>query len=386
MPVAAALTQAEARHIWMRAQRLDSRDPFGDAGEGAVSAAVDQLGYVQIDTINVIERCHHHILWSRIPDYRPADLQRAQARDKSVFEYWTHALAYVPTERFRYSLPQMRARRTAPIPSWYSSVTEDDVRRVVRQIRADGPLTIRDFKNDALVEKTHLWASRKPSKAALELAFDRGLLTVSGRDGMVKTYDLPDRHFGWERAPRPATDRQVQAFQLDRALRAQGVVSVESTTHLQKLPARVAMREIIERRVRRKELVPVAIDGAEKVEHWAEPATLDVPPPPPVEELVHVLSPFDPLVIMRKRLSSFFGYDHVFEAYVPKAKRVYGYFTLPVLVGDEVVAAIDLKTDRDQRRLLVQQWTWVGRGNARDHQAAIDAELTRFERFQLGDG
>ena len=86
------LTKAEARRIWLRAQRLDTREPFGD-GPQAVAAAVDHLGYVQIDTIHVIERCHHHILHSRIPAYARADLRQAQSIDKSVFEYWTHALS-----------------------------------------------------------------------------------------------------------------------------------------------------------------------------------------------------------------------------------------------------------------------------------------------------
>ena len=101
------LTKAEARRIWLRSQRLDTPAPFGD-GPAAIAAAVDHLGYVQIDTINVIERCHHHILYSRIPNYRRADLRQAQSLDKSVFEYWTHALSYVPSKDFRYFIPGMR--------------------------------------------------------------------------------------------------------------------------------------------------------------------------------------------------------------------------------------------------------------------------------------
>ena len=99
---------------------------------------------------------------------------------------------------------------------------------------------------------------------------------------------------------------------------------------------------------------------------------------------MHILSPFDPLIIQRKRLQLFFGYDHRFEAYLPKEKRVFGYFALPVLVGDEIVAAIDLKTDREQGKLLVQQWTWIGGNRSRrPHKRIIEDELHRFERFQL---
>src|SRR6195952_4214572 len=101
------LTKSEARRIWLRAQRLDTLAPFGDGPE-ATAAAVEHLGYVQIDTINVIERCHHHILFSRIPNYRRADLRQAQSVDKSVFEYWTHALSYVPSKDFRFFIPDMK--------------------------------------------------------------------------------------------------------------------------------------------------------------------------------------------------------------------------------------------------------------------------------------
>jgi uncharacterized protein YcaQ len=101
-----------------------------------------------------------------------------------------------------------------------------------------------------------------------------------------------------------------------------------------------------------------------------------------LEERVHILSPFDPLVIQRKRLELFFGYAHRFEAYLPKEKRVFGYLALPVLIGEEVVAAIDLKADRIARKLQIEQWTWVGGGSPL-HKRRIEEELHRFERFQL---
>jgi uncharacterized protein YcaQ len=190
-----ALTIAQARHIWLRAQRLDTVAPFGDGPE-ATAAAVEHLGYVQIDTINVIERCHHHILWNRIPTYRRADLRQAQSVDKSVFEYWTHALSYIPAKDFRFFIAAMKRHRRDG-HKWFASVSTADLRKVMTLIRKDGALTIRDIEDDVLVEKEHLWASRKPSKRALQLAFYTGALTISERNGMLKTYDLMERHFGW---------------------------------------------------------------------------------------------------------------------------------------------------------------------------------------------
>ncbi len=373
-----SLTSAQARSIWMRAQRLDALEPFG-CGPAAAQAAIEQLGYVQIDTINVIERCHHHILFSRIPAYRRSDLAALQSREKSVFEYWTHALSYVPIADLPFFLPTMRGYRTTP-KTWFGIVTPDEIKSMTARLKAEGPLSIRDIDDDELVDKIHPWASRKPSKRVLQLMFFQGLVAISAREGMLKTYDLMQRHFSWDKPPRPATERQVSAYLLDRALRSQGVVSLDSICHLN-APAKKGVRELIERRVRSKTLVPVQIQGAEKTEHWAAPETMAWTQTVPSGR-VHILSPFDPLIIQRKRLRLFFGYDHVFEAYVPATKRRFGYFALPVLVDDQVLAVIDLKTDRRAGKLLVQQWTWLGDIGA-EARAALEGELGRFERFQL---
>ena len=152
------LSKTEARKIWLRCQRLDTPAPFG-GGARAVAAAVEHLGYVQIDTINVIERAHHHILYSRIPDYTRADLRQAQSVDKSLFEYWTHALSYVPAKDFRLFVPAMKLHKRE-CHRWFSAVTPADTRKVMRLLRRDGALTIRDIEDDVLVEKEHLWQSR----------------------------------------------------------------------------------------------------------------------------------------------------------------------------------------------------------------------------------
>jgi uncharacterized protein YcaQ len=371
------LTQTRARALWLRAQALDTPAPFGD-GPQATARAVAHLGYVQIDTINVIERSHHHILHTRIPAYARADLAHAQSADKSVFEYWTHALAYVPTADYRFHLPAMARRRAAP-PAWLATVDAADYAALVRRIRTDGPLSIRDIDDDVLVDKTHPWDSRKPSRRALQLGFFVGDLTVARRSGMLKTYDLAARHFGWPRRPRPATEAQVADHLLQRALRSQGVVSLDSICY-GRAAAKPHIAAAIEAAIRRKRVVPVQIEGHAKLQHWAEPPALEAASAPAAQ--THLLSPFDPLVIQRRRLALLFGYEHRFEAYVPAAKRVLGYFALPVLMGDEIVAAIDLKADRQARKLLVQKWTWIVPPRP-DLTAAIEAALTRFERFQL---
>jgi uncharacterized protein YcaQ len=372
------LSAAAARRIWLRAQRLDETAPFGE-GPAATPAAVQHLGYVQIDTINVVERCHHQILFTRIPAYQRHHLRQAQSVDKSVFEYWTHALSYIPTADMRFFVRAMK-RDADNHSSFFRTVTRGDLQKVLGRIRRNGALTIRDIDDDVLRDKDHEWASRKPSKRALQLAFYRGVLTVSRREGMLKTYELMTRHFGWDRLPAAASEGERTAYLLDRALRAQGVVSLDSVCHLD-ASRKAAVAKLVGARVRRKELVPVALEGARQ-EHWVRAELLDAKLEP-IGDVVHILNPFDPVVIQRKRLALFFGYEHRFEAYVPKEKRVFGYFAQPVLIGDAVVAVLDLKTDREREKVLVQKWTWLRRDGRLARRKLIEEALHRFEQFQL---
>jgi uncharacterized protein YcaQ len=341
---------------------------------------VAHLGYLQIDTIYVIERSHHHILHTRIPSYRREHLHRAQSIDKTVFEYWTHALSYLPTETLPFYVRHMRQQWQRHVV-WPGKVSNGDLRRVLSHIRRHGAITIRDIDSDVLVDKDYAWASRKPAKRVLEVAFYKGLVTISRRAGMLKTYELLGRHFNWDRLPRAATEGETLNYLLDRALRSQGIVSVESICY-QDARRKLAMRRLVESRVRRKELIPVHVEGAGQSPHWVRPDTLDAIPDAAGGQ-IHILSPFDPLIIQRKRLRLFFDYEYRFEAYVPKHKRVFGYFVCPVLIGDRIVAALDLKTDRQRQRLLVQRWNWVGGAASRAHRQLVEAALHEFERFQL---
>src|SRR5207247_7328295 len=189
---------------------------------------------------------------------------------------------------------------------WFAAVKKEDLRRVLALLRKQGVLTIRDIDDDVLLEKEHPWASRKPSKRALQMAFYQGAVTISQRTGMLKTYELTSRHFGWQRPPKPASEREVLNYLLDRALRSQGVVSVDSACYLD-APRKPAMRRLIETRMRRKELVSVELEGTGKLQHWARPEALDAALDP-AQERVHILSHFDQLILQRERLLIIFGY------------------------------------------------------------------------------
>ncbi len=373
------LTQVQAKKLWIHAQRLDVDSPFGKGPE-ATKKAIEHLGYVQIDTINVIERCHHHILYNRIPGYKRSDLHHGQSISKSVFEYWTHALSYVPTRDFHYFLPDMKRYQKNP-GQWLSSVKKEELNKVFRLIKNEGPVSIRDIDDDVLVEKKHPWGSRKPSKKALQLGFYSGRLVISERQGMLKKYELTDRHFEWDKKPKAATPKQINEYLLERALRAQCLVSLDSICHLE--PGRKPIiRKLIETKVNSGDLVQVHFDNTGKDLYWAKPDDLEVRLPD-ASDRIHILSPFDPLTIQRKRLKAFFDYEHRFEAYVPKEKRLFGYFGLPVLKDDQIIAVLDLKTDRQAKELLMQKWSWLGKNKSAFNKRLIEEELHRFEKFQL---
>lgn len=373
------VTTSQAQRYWIFAQGLHERDFFGK-GPQATIKAIEHLGYVQIDTISVIERSHHHILYARIPDYQQEHLHKAQSKDKSIFEYWTHALSYVPTKDFRFFQIQMKKNIKSP-HSWYKNVTKEDLQKVFRLIKKNGPISIRDIDDDVLVEKDHDWGSRKPSKKALQLAFNQGRLVICERIGMLKKYELTDRHFNWSKTSKPANEEELNEYLLERALRSQGLVSLDSICYLEPSRKKI-MSNLIQKRVKDRDLLPVQIEGSEKIQHWIKPGLLEKKIDKENGQ-VHILSPFDPLIIQRKRLNLFFNYQHLFEAYIPKDKRVYGYFSLPVLIGNKFVAVLDLKTDRKIKKLLIQKWTWLPKQKDSLYKRLIEAELHRFERFQL---
>jgi uncharacterized protein YcaQ len=375
----AEISKAQVRKLWLHSQGLDLRAPFG-SGAKATTKVIEHLGYVQIDTISVVERCHHHILYSRIPDYKRAHLHQAQTKDKTVFEYWAHALAYIPMKDYRFFMNDMK-RRANDTQSYFQSVTTADMQKVLRLIKKEGPISIRDISDDVLIEKTHAWGSRKPSKKALQFGFYRGDIVISERLGMLKKYELASRHFDWDKKPKAANANEVLDYLIDRSLRSQAVVSLDSICYLD-AKRKPAVHKRLEARVKKGELVPVHVKDVAGAKFWMEPELLETQPHHE-NDLVHILSPFDPLIIQRKRLHAFFDYEHRFEAYIPKEKRIFGYFTLPVLLDDQIVAVLDLKADRAQTKLLIQKWTWLEKNKSAANKKRIEQELHRFEKFQF---
>ena len=206
-----SISQKMARRLALHAQLLDGKTKI-KKGKEEVKEAVEHLGYVQIDTISVIERAHHHTLWTRVPGYTPKLLHELQAIDRSIFEYWGHAASYLPMEDYRFYIPMMRSFYD-PKNSWFRGWGEKYgafLEPVLKRIREEGPKVARDFENPSERNSTNHppiladpiglsqkgkgpWWDWKPAKAALEMLFWRGELMISERNGFERVYDLTER-------------------------------------------------------------------------------------------------------------------------------------------------------------------------------------------------
>jgi len=338
---------ATAPRIALGAQGLIDAAPFG-RGLPGTERALTHLGYVQIDTIAVVARAHHHTLWTRVPGFRPEHLDALIER-RRAFEYWSHAAAYLPMAHYRFALPRMNAVRAGQI-HWIRHPDRALMARIVDQIRAEGPLRARDFEV-APRGQGNGWWNWKPAKEALEQLFIQGDLMVSRRDGVEKVYDLPERVL-----PRHVDTRAPDLVEwaehlIDTTLQAHAFAAPANFTYLRRGPElRTAVKNVLTQRVGEGRLTALTLPSGPVV--YADPEVLDRRPrrPPP---RVRLLSPFDNSIIDRKRTQHVHGFDYQIECYVKPSNRKYGYYCLPILYRDRLVGRLDAKADRAKRRFLV---------------------------------
>lgn len=344
-----------ARRMALHTQLLDGASGLSSGKEG-VAQAIEMLGYVQIDTIAVVQRAHHHTLWTRRADYEPDMLHALQAQDRRVFEYWGHAASYLPIYDYRYYLPRMR-RNYTPTRKWIRQWLAEHgqlLRQVEARIREEGPLTSKDFKPPPGM-KRGTWWDWKPAKIALELLFWRGELMITERRNFQRVYDLTERVLPADTDTRMPDDDELGRFLVRRALAAHGVAQErEIREHIRGADGAVIAKALADL-VDAGDTVPVSIDGLEGGEYYVLSDTLDrsagLAPLPPA---VHLLSPFDNLVIQRDRTERLFGFQYALECYTPAAKRTYGYFVLPILWGERFAGRLDAKADRKQKVLILR--------------------------------
>ena len=363
---------SKLRRIALDHQGLLKKQHFGRGRQGTLRA-IEHLGYVQIDTISVVERAHHHVLWSRVPGYRPEYLDQL-VRDRVIFEYWFHAAAWLPMRDYRFALPRMN--QLDGDRNWFKTFDKKLNRQILQRIAAEGPLRARDFEDDRNGNKQ--WWDWKPAKQALEQLFMQGELMVSSREGFQKVYDLPERVLpDWVDTSCPSID-EFACHLVDTTLRAHGFAAQKSITYLRKGKAlRNAVDEELQRRIENGELTVINITGNNPV--IISPELLESRAPCSRAQ-VKIMSPFDNAVIQRERLREIFDFDYQIECYVPEALRQFGYFCLPVLYRDRLVGRIDCKAHRAQARFEVKS-IHIEQKVGDDFTDLMGSALQRFASF-----
>ena len=339
-------------------------------GPAAVEELVVRIGFVQIDTISVVQRAHHHILAARVPGYTTDWLDSA-----NVLEYWAHAAAYLPWCDYRHTLPR-KQRVKADGHDWFRADGQA-VDQVLARIRDEGPLRARDFEHR---EARAGWWDWKPAKRALEYLFMAGELMVS-RQGFQKVFDLTERVLPSGIDTLMPTAEEQGAWYVDRALDAWGIVARDEFGYLRK-ECLGEIDGVLAAREEAGSLQRVTIEGVPKVVYWVRPQVLRLLDRRVADRALHILSPFDPLLIHRKRIARLFGFDFAIECYLPAAKRRFGYFALPLFWRGGFVGLMDAKADRGAGLLEVRRLRFDGPANQRGgFDEALDDALQDFARF-----
>jgi uncharacterized protein YcaQ len=334
---------AKLRRIALNQQGLLKTAYFG-RGKRATLRAIEQLGYVQIDTISVVERAHHHVLWSRVANYRAEFLDQL-VKQREVFEYWFHAAAWLPMKDYRFALPRMTKMNGER--NWFEISDRNLTKDILKRIEIEGPLRARDFADTR--QTNNGWWDWKPAKQALEQLFMQGELMVSGREGFQKVYDLPERVLpDWVDTSMPSMEEYASHL-IDTTLRAHGFATLASMTYLRKgKRLREAVKQQLQQRLETNLLITVNLRNNNTL--YIDPELLETRAPHSSAQ-VRLLSPFDNAVIQRQRGRELFAFDYQIECYVPEPLRKFGYFCLPVLYRDRLVGRIDCKAHRAKSSL-----------------------------------
>lgn len=352
------ITAAEARRLFMQGQGLLTSDDRPVTVQ-KLYREIESLGFVQLDTISVVERAHHHILATRFRSYAP-DLLDALHRSGKLFEHMTHDASLIPSCWF----PHWRHRfARAKSSAWFRSQLGAHPRKILRAVRQrierEGPLMARHFEDPRAERGT--WWQWKPAKAALEYLWRAGDLAVAKRVQFQKVYDLTERVLPrMHAAPKPSAAEHVQ-WACSTAIDRLAVATPAEVAAFWRAVPLAQVRRWLETAVKRGELLRVEREdtkGRRKSAYAVVDWRLRLKKAASAPEHIRLLSPFDPLVRDRRRCLELFDFDYRFEAFVPAPQRKYGYYVLPILMGDRLVGRLNPKLDRKAGQLTVIGLWW----------------------------
>jgi uncharacterized protein len=394
----ALISALDARRLFLGAQGLLD-DPGRPATRLELRRSITRLGFVQLDSINVLERAHHLTLWTRLHGYRHAHLRRLLEHDRSLFEHWTHDASVVPIRwysHWKHRFVRDRARMLAS--TWWRGRAGADVdsllAHVLERIDREGPLRSADFAHE---QASGGWWEWKPQKAALEFLWRTGELAVTRREHFHKVYDLSARVLPEAHVVPASSPAAHLAWACASAARRLLVFTPRELAAFWHAIGVAEARGWCDAATKRGELVPVLVGSADgsrpapafAVSDWKQRLAALTDPPPGMR----LLCPFDPVLRDRQRALRLFGFDYRFEAFVPEEQRKYGYFVLPILEGDRLVGRLDPKLHRARSLLEIKGIWWEPgvaptRQRKRQAEAAVDA-LAGFvgaKEFSLPSG
>jgi len=367
----------QARCLWLASQGL------GDAPTGPLdlAAIIHDLGFVQLDSIQIVARAHHHILWSRNQNYREPMLDRLMARDRGIFEHFTHDASVIPMQflpMWNRQFDRMRAYMDRA--GWFKGLPDATGRAEIKaRIAAEGALSTQAF--DTKIEGDRQMWSRPPHKLALDYMWYGGELATCHRVNFTKFYDLSERVFPEELRQKRLSDAEQIDWLCHAALDRMSFGSLGDVQRFWDAVARDEVRDWADA----AGLVPVEIEAADGT--WsgavapadieARLARLGAP-----TTRLRILNPFDPVIRDRNRLARLFGFEYRVEMFVPAAKRIWGYYVFPILEGDRFVGRIEIKADRRSSVLNVLNfWPEPGVQWSAARHRKLEAELLRLARF-----
>jgi uncharacterized protein YcaQ len=380
------LKNPDARRLFLDRHAL-AEAPAGPATGGHLARLIDRIGFVQLDSINTVERAHHMILWSRRQSYRPEALHKLIEKDRLLWEHWTHDASILPIQlhghwHHRFESDEVRLRKNWP--KWFRPGYEAQFDTILRRIEAEGPLTTSDVGEGEERGKGGWW-DWHPSKTALEWLWRTGQLAITRRESFRKVYDLshrviPDLH------RTPLGDRAAMVdWSCNAALDRLGFADVSELRAFWHLITPEEAKAWAATALKRGDVVPVEIEGANgsRKRSLARPDVLQAAAaaPEPTNR-VRILSPFDPALRDRDRAEFLFGFFYRIEVFVPEPQRKYGYYVFPVLEGARLIGRIDAKAFRDANTLRIRAyWPEAGVAMGTGRLQRLEAEVHRLASF-----
>ncbi len=352
----------------------------------SVVDTISRLGCLQIDTISVIERAHYLTLWSRLGIYDKNHLDESAYKDKKLFEYWAHAACFVPYDDYRFYLHSMKVREKE-MRARFVKRTGKDVEvldRVLARIKDEGPLCSKDFEGP---KRNGGWWNRKTEKVAMDYMYGAGILMVSDRVRFQRYYDLSENVLpSWVDVEPPREDERIEFF-IRKTLQCLGAIKpidVRKYYHHHSVKLGQTTRQLEERLNVLDGVRGFKVEGDKNVHYCQDEdfERLEIIVDDFGFDDVRLLIYFDNMMWNRERIQHLFGFESKLEIYLPKDQRVYGYYHLPVLYGDQLVARIEPKMDRKEEKLIIRgYWTEQGFKETEEYREKRDRNLEDFAAF-----